>query len=106
MVLLVSAFSYMLYCLSTDLIGGILLQFFTALGLCFISGCLYPAYFFPPQVQTMAQLLPTGVARSLIAGAFTGEGSPLTVLLLTAYSAVFFLIGSLVTCRRVKEVER
>jgi len=104
-VLLVSAFSYMLYCLATDLIGGILLQFFATLGLCFVSGCLYPAYFFPAKVQQLASYLPTGVARSQIAGAFTGEGSIWAVLLLIAYSAAFFLIGSLMTCRRVKEVE-
>lgn len=104
-VLLVSAFSYMLYCLSTDLIGGILLQFFTTLGLCFISGCLYPAYFFPSRVQKLAGILPTGVARSQIAGTFTGESSVWTWLLLLGYSAVFFLIGSFVTCRRVKEVD-
>lgn len=105
-VLLVSAFSYMLFCLATDLIGGILLQFFTTLGLCFVSGCLYPVYFFPAKVQKLAGLLPTGVARSQIAGAFTGEGSVWASFLLIGYSAAFFLIGSFVTCRRVKEVER
>lgn len=103
-VLLVSAFSYMLYCLATDLIGGILLQFFATLGLCFISGCLYPAYFFPAKVQVLAGYLPTGVARSQIAGAITGNGSPWATLLLIGYSTAFFLVGSFVTCRRVKEV--
>lgn len=104
-VLLVATFSYMLYCLSTDLIGGILLQFFATLGMCFISGCLYPAYFFPSRMQQLAGFLPTGVARSQIAGTFTGESSVWTWLLLLGYSAVFFLIGSFVTCRRVKEVD-
>lgn len=104
-VLLITAFSYMLFSLSTDLIGGILLQFFTTLALCFVSGCLYPVHFFPSRVQILAQYLPTGVARSQIAGAFTGEIRIGATLLLVAYSVAFFLIGSFATCRRVKEVE-
>lgn len=103
---MVSGLSYMLYCLSSDLIGGILVQFFTTLGLCFISGCLYPVYFFPTKVQLFANYLPTGAARSMLAGAFTKQISWSAFGLLLGYGVCFFLIGSGVSCRKVKEVGR
>lgn len=91
-----AAMSYLLYQLASDLISGVLLQFFVSLALCFVSGCLYPVYFFPSGVQKMAAWLPTGAARSLLAGSFMG----LTVTL--GYSLVFFLLGSLVGCRKIR----
>lgn len=103
-VILVSALSFMLYCLSTDLIGGVLLQFFTTLGLCFVSGCLYPVYFFPSQAQRIAAWLPAGIARSQLSGILTGNFSFLTVALLLGYSAVFVAIGASCTTRRIREV--
>lgn len=103
-VVMVSALSFMLYCLSTDLIGGVLLQFFTTLGLCFVSGCLYPVYFFPSQVQKIAAWLPAGIARSQLSGILTGEYSFLSVGLLLGYSVAFIAIGIGCTCRRIREV--
>jgi len=103
---LAAAISYFLYSLATDLIGGLLLQFFVTLCLCFVSGCLYPVHFFPSGVQLVAGWLPTGAARQLLAGTLTGPfpwGSLLAVL---GYSAVFFLAGSAVTVRRIREVSR
>jgi len=46
-ILMVCSFSFLLYTLSSDLIGGVLVQFFATLALCFVSGCMYPVYFFP-----------------------------------------------------------
>ena len=95
-VILAAALSYMLFSLSTDLVGGILLTFFTTLALCFVSGCLYPVYFFPVQVQQIAAWLPTGLARTQLANCITGEPAGLNTLWLLMYSTVFFLVGSLV----------
>ncbi len=103
-VILAAALSYMLYCLSTDLVGGILLMFFTTLALCFVSGCLYPVYFFPVRVQQIAAWLPTGLARTQLAGCITGVPAGLTSLWLLLYSLLFFLVGSFVSVRRIKEV--
>lgn len=105
-VFMVCGFSYLLYCLSGDLIGGILVQFFTTLGMCFISGCLYPVYFFPSKVQVFATYLPAGAARSMLSGAFTKQVDWLSFGLLIGYGLSFFLMGSLITCRKVKEVRQ
>ena len=103
-VLMAAALSYMLCCLATDLIGGMVLQFFSMLALCFVSGCIYPVYVFPVGVQQVAAWLPAGIARSLLAGCITGESAGLLPVYLLAYAAVFFLIGSLVNARRIKGV--
>ena len=105
-VFMAAAFSYLLYCLATDLVGGILLQFFVTLGMCFVSGCLYPVSFFPAKVQKIATFLPTGVARSALSGAFTGERNPLATWLLLGYTASFFLLGSLLSYKRIKGVRK
>ena len=102
--LMVASLSYMLCSLSTDLTGGIVLQFFTVLALCFVSGCLYPVYMFPMEVQQVAAYLPTGIARSLLAGCITEEAAGLLPIWLLGYSAVFFLIGSYAGVRRIKGV--
>lgn len=102
-VLLVCTFSFLLYALSSDLIGGVLMQFFVTLALCFVSGCMYPVYFFPVGVQKMAGWLPTGAARSQLAACLTGDVSTHTLLLLLGYTGVFALAAVLVRLHRVKE---
>lgn len=103
---LAAAISYFLYSLATDLIGGLLLQFFVTLCLCFVSGCLYPVHFFPSGVQLVANWLPTGVARQLLAGTLSGSFPWGSLLALLGYSTAFFLAGSFVTVRRIREVSR
>ena len=103
-ILMAAALSYMLCCLSTDLTGGLVLQFFTVLALCFISGCLYPVYVFPVEVQQAAAWLPAGIARSLLSGCITGQAAGWSPVWLLGYSLAFFLVGSFVNTRRIKGV--
>ena len=95
----------MLYCLASDLVGGVLLQFFTSLFLCMLSGCLYPAYFFPAALQKIAAWLPAGLARIRLAGFFTGEENLGTLLCMMGCSVVFFFIGAAVRVYRIQGVE-
>lgn len=101
--LLVCSFSFMLYALCADLISGVLLQFFAVVAMCFVSGCMYPVYFFPVSVQKLAAWLPAGLARSHLAGCFTGEQNWETVLLLLGYSVLFCAVGTAARVRAVKE---
>lgn len=103
-VLLVAAFSFMLYSLSRDMIGGLMLQFFVTVITCFVSGCLYPVHFFPVQVQQLAQWLPTGIARTQLASCITGNAPSWTVPMLLGYSAIFVAIGIWVRSRHIQEV--
>lgn len=100
--LLAAAFSYMLYALCADLIGGVLLQFFTAVALCFVSGCMYPVYFFPESVQRLAPWLPTGAARDLLAGVLTGQGDERALWLVLGCSGAFCALGVAARVRRAR----
>lgn len=100
---MVVSYSFMLYALSSDLIGGVLLQFFATLAMCFVSGCMYPVYFFPVGVQKLAAWLPAGIARSHLAGSITGASDPQALLMLLGYSGVFCLVGVLARLRCAKE---
>ena len=99
----VCCFSFMLYTLTADLISGVLLQFFLSTALCFVSGCMYPVYFFPVSVQRVAAWLPAGLARSQLAGCITGENDAKTALMLLAYALVFGIVGIAARVRAVKE---
>lgn len=102
--LFAAAFSFMLYSLTRDIISGVMLQFFVAGLLCFVSGCLYPVYFFPVQVQQIAQWLPPGVARTQLASYITGSAPEWTVPVLLSYCAIFTVIGVGARARHVRRV--
>lgn len=102
-VLLVCSFSFMLYALSGDLIGGVLLQFFAAAGMCFISGCMYPVHFFPVSVQKLAAWLPAALARSMLGGCITGQQDGRVCGLLLAWCGLFVAVGIVARVRAVKE---
>ncbi len=97
-----AAMSYFLYGLSADLISGVLLQFFTVVALCFVSGCMYPVFFFPQSVQKLAALLPTGAARTQLAGIFSGDFPWGSFALLMGFSAVFGAAGTAVRVAATK----
>ena len=102
--LMLAALSFLLYSLADHLIGGVLVHFFGTLALCFVSGCLYPVYFFPPAVQVVANRLPTGIARTQLAGCLTGADATETTLWLAGYSVLFLLVAGVLRLRRMKGV--
>lgn len=101
--LMAAAMSYMLYSISSDLIGGVLLQFFVTAAMCFVSGCMYPVYFFPESVQKLAAFLPTGIARSQLAGIFTGYFAWDSFGVLLGFSAICVAIGAGVQIHSAKQ---
>ncbi len=59
---MIAAFQFLLCELVSSLISGILVEFTVAVGLGYLSGCLYPLSFFPQTIQKIAGYLPSGVA--------------------------------------------
>lgn len=90
-VAMTAALSFMLFELTGNLISGVLLQFFVILVLGFISGCMYPIFFFPATVQKLAHWLPTGLGREELSGLLTGMYSLESCLKLLGFAVVFFL---------------
>lgn len=91
------AVSYLLYQLAADLISGTVLQFLLFAAMAFISGCMYPVYFFPAGLQKLAGWLPTGMARLCLSGSLTGKEAYAGVLLWG-----IFALGLSVAVRRLR----
>ena len=104
-ILALAAYSFFLFSLTDNLMTGVLMQFFSSLALCFVSGCIYPVYFFPVGVQNLAAWLPTGLARTQLAGCLTGESTVAATFGLLGYCAVFAVLSILVRLRKIRGVE-
>ncbi len=80
---LAAALSLFLCTLAEEFISGILLQFLCCVFLCFVSGCLYPAHFFPEGLQWLGAVLPAGCAYRYLASYMQGSlSAPLWPILL------------------------
>lgn len=90
---LCAAMSFFLYRLTTQLLSGILLQFFVVVSMCFVCGCMYPVFFFPEAVQQLAAWLPAGLARRILAGCIAGDISLGAYLVSFGYSALFLVLS-------------
>lgn len=102
-VFVLTSLTFLIFELSGNLVNGILLYFFSTLALCYVSGCLYPIYTFPQIIQNISAFLPTGIARSYLAG-FVAKNSSLNTLWLILYSIAFLTVTILL--RRHKTMGR
>lgn len=101
-VLLITAMQVFFYELTSTVISGVLLQVLTTVSLAYVSGFLYPLSSLPQAMQTLAGLLPTGVAFDYVAGAITGEGGALWATLL--YTLALLFVTLLVRLWRLRGV--
>ena len=104
--LMICALNIMLFTLAGNMVSGLLLHFFGAIGLCYISGCIYPVSAFPLSVQRLAAFLPTGIARYHISTGFSGNAAWGSFGGLMAYTLAFFGIALLVRSRKISGIER
>ena len=95
-----TAISWLLYQLTREMLSGVLLQFLVFVFLAFVSGCMYPVYFFPQSIQQLAQYLPAGAARMWLAAGVTGV--PESALPLLAYGAGSLLLAWLARSARLR----
>lgn len=91
--MMLAAFNLLLFELASNIINGVLIHFFTALSISYISGCFFPIHTFPKAVQALSSFLPVGVAREHLSGLFTGEGSLTALLTTLGYAILFFLVS-------------
>lgn len=98
------AMSFLMYEAASDLISGVLMQFFVTLALCFVSGCLYPITFFPDAVQKIAGVLPTGIARMQIGHCILDCVSWTTVGALLGFGCLFLTGAVLIRKAKVAGV--
>lgn len=94
------AMSFLLYEVTSNLVSGVLMQFFITLALCFVSGCLYPITFFPDSVQMLSRFLPTGIAREQLGNCLLNRVSLPAIAALLALGCLFLV--SAVCVRKYK----
>ncbi len=92
-VIMFTSFNIMIFELSSSLVSGMLLHFFSTIVLCYISGCFYPIYAFPKAVQVISKYLPTGVAFDRLSLLFTGTSTFKSTVIVLAYAVLFFAIA-------------
>lgn len=103
-IILLSAFNFLVFELSSNIVNGLLMHFFLGLGLCYVSGCMYPLYSFPDVIRSLATFLPTNIARCHLATAFTYAPSVQSILGLMLYSAAFLALAWFVRHRKISRV--
>lgn len=101
---MVAALAFLCYSWMRQLLGGVLLYFFTALAMALVCGCMYPVWFFPESIQRLAAVLPGGMARQYLTDFASGRsGSALWGLL--GYSAAFLALALVGRVRRIRAGE-
>ena len=96
-----SAMMFLLFQLSRDYISGMLLPFFVSISLSFVSGCIYPVYFFPVALQKISAFLPTGLARNQLSACLTGKSDWKAAVLLLLYGAAFTFLSILLRRKKL-----
>ncbi len=94
-IMMIVAFALAIEELSGNILANVTGFFFLSMGLCYISGCMYPLYALPPILQKAAAFTPTGVCRGFLSLTVTGEsaGRQLTAILL--YTLLFLSVAVL-----------
>lgn len=100
-IIAITSLQFLLYELTNSIVSGVLLQVICAIGLAYVSGCLYPISFFPKSIQTLSALTPTGMAREHLSSLISGKTEILSALILVGYATVLIGIAALVRSRRI-----
>ncbi len=101
-----AAFGYLFFQLADELVGGILLFFFAALALCFVSGCIYPVYFFPDILRNVSLYTPQGISRSIISGCVVGDVQYMEVVILSVYTVMLLCASYVIRAIRLNGAKR
>lgn len=104
--LMIPALNMLLFTISGNMVSGLLLHFFGVIGLCYVSGCIYPISAFPMAVQQLAAWLPTGIARHYLSTAFSDASAWGSLGGLMLYTLAFLALALLVRVRKTTGVER
>lgn len=100
--MLLSALQFLVYETVSGMVGSVLAQFLIAIGLGYISGCLYPISFFPESIQKLAAYLPTGAAVEYAGACLKQTGWGGAFMVMTVYFALFFGLAVMVRTYKIR----
>ncbi len=102
--LLIPVMASILYFLSQcvrSLISGVILIFFCAIGLGYLSGCFYPLSFFPEQMQRLASALPVGILMEYMQRILLGERTGSVFLMAAAWTVCLLVPAYLIRKKKL-----
>ncbi|MBO4749254.1 MAG: ABC transporter permease [Lachnospiraceae bacterium] len=101
-VLMASAFHFVIYELVRNPVANLLLQFLGVIGMGYVSGYIYPASFFPDGIARIGRILPTGAALEAFSGAMLLERRRAALWTELLYFACFLGIAILARKRLIE----
>ena len=101
-ILTISAMQFFLYEISDNPVPGVLLQFFCAIGMGYVCGCIYPSFMFPRGVQDAALWLPAWHCRIWFNELLADSASLSTSAALFGYFVLFILLSAAIRSMRIK----
>lgn len=101
--IMMAALQFFLYELATGIVGSLLLQFICSVGMGYLSGCFYPASFFPKTVSRIGEVLPAGLALRYADAAVTGEFPIAEGAGIWLYALAFLGLAALVRRHRIRK---
>ena len=104
-IFMLAAIIFFIYESGRNIINSVIAVFITALSLSYISGCLYPADFFPEIMQKISALLPLGAGLRYLLAAFTGEDGTKYLLIIISYTVIFLILSFGFRKRNIKKTE-
>jgi len=105
-VIMISAMQMMIYELVPGTVNSVVLQFFVAIVLAYISGCFYPNYFFPDNIQKLSSLLPSGIGFSYMRKCLTDASITYEYASIGLYTAIFALLTLAIRNYRIADDEK
>lgn len=102
---MVSAFNLFIFEAGGNIVSATLLHFFSALCMCYVSGCFYPVYTFPRAIQAVEQFLPSGMARGTLLMAVGTDVPRYPIVGVMLYAALFFVGALLIRSHKVRRWE-
>ncbi len=100
-IVMITAMQKAFYEITTGHVSSVLLQFLSAVGLGYISGCFYPNYFFPDAIRKFADILPSGAGFEYMRKLMSGNLQPENFLLPALYTVLFGLCSYFMRKRRI-----
>ncbi len=93
-ILMVTAMQYALYELIDNFIGSLLVQFLLFLILGYLSGCLYPNFFFPDFLRSLTEYLPVGLTFSYLRKTMANEPLWTNFMWIVVYTGGFLMLSA------------
>lgn len=97
-----SSLGFMIFEILIGVINKILVAFMIYIGMGYVSGYFYPKTFFPELVQSIGEIIPSGVAFKYLGAVLLGDDYGIILLEMMGYTIVFMIMTIIVRRQKIK----